>query len=429
VSEEVPGEPRRGASPVGVALRLPFYAAWTTLVWLLTLGLWPIYWIGHLVWGRAPNVLRIRQTFRYLKLIWTVSPPPPGLPITSRLWLTIRVLRKTATVPFWSLFWYLDELLYGRELRREKVEAPLFEMSAGRSGSTQLARYLEADPGLVAPSFLQTVFPYIWLWRLAAATLGRVVTKEWVREKLAATLPTEFVQRHEVDPFAMDTFEIALFMGHLSTMAPLLGPDVALDDFCMAETSASSEKFWTEDLPDMIDRLGRKLLVQAHEEGRGDVRVFVKGHFLAAADALEERFPDACFLTVVRDPAARFRSAINYLRANVLDPVLEPVPWAWLAETVATSETRYCDIEMEWYQRPGPCRRCVVRFADFTDDLAGTMERVYRECLDSEVPESIPREHAPRERTNYLVNRTLDELGYDVDALNERCAEYIQWAG
>ena len=44
----------------------------------------------------------------------------------------------------------LDECIYGRKLRETPLVAPLIEISAGRSGSTQIARYLEEDERLVA---------------------------------------------------------------------------------------------------------------------------------------------------------------------------------------------------------------------------------------------------------------------------------------
>lgn len=427
VTEEVAGETPRGFSALGVALCSPFYAVFTVSLGLATLSLWPVFGLGFAVWGRAPNVPRTAQVTRYLRLIWTVSPPPPGLPITSRVWLTLRVLRKTATIPMWSLAWYLDEVLYGRQLEQFPVESPLFELSAARSGSTQLARYLEDDPQLAGPSFLQTLFPYVWLWRLTAATLGRVIPKTLVRAWLLAGLPPEFAQRHEVDPFRMDTFEVALYLGHLSSISALISPDVAHDDFSFAEPSAHSEKFWTEDIPAIVDRLGRKILMQAAREGRPNVRFFIKGHFLAAADALEARYPDARFLTVIRDPRPRIRSGINYLRANALDAVLKPVPWAWIAQVGVAGEVRYCHVEMAWYHRPGPARRCVVRFVDYRDDLAATLQKIYRECLDSDVPDSAARAHEPRERADYLVDRTLAELGIAEDLLASECAEYIDW--
>ena len=59
---------------------------------------------------------------------------------------------------------------------------------------------------------------------------------------------------------------------------------------------------------------------------------------------------------------------------------------------------------------------------------APPMKKVYKECLDIErLPPHVPLEHPPRNRTHYLLNRSLEDLGIDADALNERLAPYIAW--
>src|SRR5207244_74707 len=139
--------------------------------------------------------------------------------------------------------------------------------------------------------------------------------------------------------------------------------------------------------------IGRKTLLQA---GPGR-RLMIKGHFLAAAQDLSERYPDARFLTVIRSPERRIQSIVNFLRAQPRDPIAAPVPRPWLVAYVLVAEVEYCEAEMEWYRLTSDTRRCVVRFDDYVRDLAGTMSRVYRECLDiEELPAHVPRVHAPR---------------------------------
>jgi hypothetical protein len=178
-----------------------------------------------------------------------------------------------------------------------------------------------------------------------------------------------------------------------------------------------------------VDRIGRKTLLEAGPGPTGTSRrLLLKGHFLCAAPALERRYPKARFLTVIREPAPRLRSAINYLRVNPADPVLGPIPWAWLAAALERTETAYCEVEQAWFTQKCGTRRCVVRFSEFVRELEAAMRRVYRCCLDTdELPPHVPTSHAPRERTNYSVNRTLAELGIDEDALNVRLASYIAW--
>jgi hypothetical protein len=56
------------------------------------------------------------------------------------------------------------------------------------------------------------------------------------------------------------------------------------------------------------------------------------------------------------------------------------------------------------------------------------MAQVYRECLDiTPLPPHVPRVHPPRERTHYLLNRSLAQLGIDEASLNARLSRYVEW--
>ncbi len=429
ILEQLPSEhPIRGASLLELSFRLPLRSVMLAFLAVFTAPAWPFYLLGRAIWGRPPNVPRARQILRYLRLAWIGRPPAPGLSFLARLWLTLSILRKVVVIPVWGLAWILDQALYGRALRETSVQGPLLEISALRSGSTQLARYLEEDPRLVAPNFLQSVFPYLWLWRLVPRTVGRFVTREFVLEKAEALLPEEFLQRHETDPLQTDTFDIAFYLAHLNHLSPLLGPVPAIDDFGFAVVAPHNQLLWKRDFVELVDGIARKTLLHAGPTSDGEPRrFFLKGHFLCAAEALEARYPDARFVTMIREPAPRFRSAINYLRTNPFDPVLGPVPWAWLSQALLRSEVQYCEVERDWFTRSSGARRCVLRFSEYVANLDGSLARVYHDCLDLEVPADRPTSHTKRNRTNYLVDRSLADLGIDESALNARLAAYIEW--
>jgi len=430
VPEHMPGEPpdRSGAAAFRFA-RLVLRVFLTALVILLTAGLWPLYLVGVAVYGWAPHVPTLRQAVRYLRAIWTVRPPAPGLGVLTRAWHTLTVVRMCAMAPVWGLAWFLDEVLYGEQLRATPLVEPLIEISAARSGSTQLARYLESDPSLAAPPLLQFMFPYLWLWRLVPGTLGRFISKDRVRAQFEAMMPLEFRQRHEADPFLTDTFDVMFLGTHLNHLSLGIAPALAVRDFSFGAVAPENRELWDHNFVELLDRVGRKTLLYAGPAPDGGLkRFFVKGHFLAAADALERRYPDARFLTMIREPAPRLQSGINFLRASPLGAAFVSVPWIWLAEALSQSEATYCELEQEWFNRKDGARRCVLRFSDYVRDLEGAMTQVYRECLDTdELPAHVPRVHEPRDRTNYLLDRSLAEVGVDEDALNARLAGYIAW--
>lgn len=432
VAEHLPGEPDRSpSSPAVTAAKLLVRTPYVAVYLAITATLWPLLLASVLVFGWPPNITRRAHLIHTLRRLWTHQPPPPGSSTLRRVWLTLTVLEKVASIPLWGLAWQLDELLYGRDLDAVVIRAPLLEISAGRSGSTQLARYLEDDPHLVAPNLMQTMVPILWLWRLANATVGRVVSRDTIRDALLGQLGPEFIERHEADPFRTDTFDAALYTSHLNFIASSISPEAGVEDFAFTAETPMRRAQWEEDFVALTDRIGRKTLLFADPAPDGRPRrLFIKGHFLGAADALAKHWPDARFLTMIRDPAPRLQSAVNYLRANPHDATIGPVPWAWLGATVAGAEVRYCEQEQAWFTRPDGPRRCVLRFTDYVADLERAMSRVYRECLDEPtLPPHVPRVHPPRERTNYLLNRSLAQVGIDEQALNARLADYRAWCG
>ena len=430
VPEHLPGEPVQPRTTVHFfVVRIIGRTASLILLAILTAPLWPLYWLGSLVWGSPPNVPKLWQVKRYLHLTWTCQPPTPGLPWGNRCLLTIIILRKVVLVPVPGMAWFLDELLFGQVLDSTPIVAPLIEISAGRSGSTQLARYLEDDPRLVAPSLLQILFPYLWLWKLAPYTIGRIVSPDAFRRWLERQLPDEFLERHEGDPFRTDTFDAAIYTTHFNSLAFNLGPDVAVEDFGFARIAPHNRTLWEVEFIQLFDRIARKTLVNAGNGIHGERRrFFVKGHFLCAADALERKYPDASFICMIREPAARLQSAINYIRVNPNDSALGPPPWGWLVDALTKTETDYCEVEQDWFSRKDQAKRYVIRFADFVADLQTTMLGVYGFCFgDTVLPPHVPHEHPPRERKNYRINRSLADLGVDESQLKSRLASYIAW--
>lgn len=396
---------------------------------IIVLPLLPIYWLGCLVWVRPPNVPYLQQLLRYLKHTWTVSPENPILPFFGRVWLSLSLFHFYIGSPIRGIAWLLDELLYGRLLNKISIHKPFFVISAGRSGSTQITRYIEEDQRLVAPTILQCMFPYLWLWRLVSNTIGRIINPEKVREMIKSAMPAELWERHELDPFKADTFDGAFLSFHFHRFSLYLGPEVAKEDFNMANIAPYDEQIKKNDFVRLVDRLARKAIyfsgAPAEWESR---RFYLKGHFLFAAQSLCERYQDAYFLTVIREPVSRIRSGINYMRVNPPDPVLGPVPWSWLTDTLIHTEVFYGKVEQKWFTQETNGHRSVIRFTEFVDDLESSMKRIYKDYFNSdELPPHIPTNHSPRERKHYTVNRTLSELGVDEGALKNKLSDYIDW--
>lgn len=396
---------------------------------LLMAPLWPLYGLVRLFRPRPPILPSARRTLGTLGLILTVKAPEPGLRPLARLSLAIELLNRWAPTPAAGLAWALDDLLYGRALAQTEIHAPLFELSAARSGSTQLAHYLEDDPQIAAPNTLQGLFPYLWLWRLVPHAPAWLMTREKLGQKLLDLMPKEYLERHEMDAWRTDTFEM-LYLNHKQYGDVLfcLGPDLLIRELSPAVVRPGTEEVWADFLR-FIDAIGRKTLLYRGPQPDGRPRrLMIKGHFLNVASELERRYPDARFLTVIRTPEKRMQSVINFHHVQPTDPVCGFLPFPWVTALALASEPLYCEREMAWFQQTGGAHRTVVRFDDYVRDLEGTMRLVYRSCLDLDaLSPHVPTVHAARVRSNYTHDRSLEELGIDVAALRARLAPYIAW--
>lgn len=47
--------------------------------------------------------------------------------------------------------------------------------------------------------------------------------------------------------------------------------------------------------------------------------------------------------------------------------------------------------------------------------------------LAKDVPASIPTEHPTRDRKNYSVDKSLEELGIDGESFNQKLQPYLEW--
>jgi len=428
IPERLEGEPARNqpsaAKTATVLVRQLFQIA---LALILAPVLWPLYLVPRLVYGKAPILPSTRQLWRYLRRSWTEVAPPPGIPLSLRIRMTLEVLRLGLMGPLPGLAWYLDELLYGRQLDAVRVMEPIIELSAARSGSTQMARYLEEDPHIVTTSMVECLFPYLWLWRIAPATVGRVMTRERVEKANLDFVGPLFIERHEADPLASETFDILFYAHHLNGYGRLLGPRMLREDCSFADVYEPDPALWERDFVNLVDRLARKSLLRAGPAPDGGPRrYFIKGHFIVAAPALERQFPDARFLVMARGAVPRLQSVINFLAVAPELLGMGHAPWPWLVEGMVPSELRYNELEKNWITT-SKARICVIRFEDYVRDLPGTMRRVYRACLDREPPPQVPLTHAKRKRTGYSIDRSLTQLGLDEGRLAEQVADYERW--
>jgi hypothetical protein len=189
---------------------------------------------------------------------------------------------------------------------------------------------------------------------------------------------------------------------------------------------------------EFVDRIARKTLLyngigidgSSSSSAAGNNQTFLlKGHFLQRANALQHKYPDARFLSVLRSPLDRLQSGINHMAVNATLWQGRSPNWKALADAFQQIEIQYCQLEMEWYGKNDNCkRRVAVHFEDFTKNTQKTLNEVYVDLLKSD-EDKIPlfdiRVRNPKKK--YAVNKSPVELGVDESMLKEQLVEYYMW--
>ena len=196
---------------------------------------------------------------------------------------------------------------------------------------------------------------------------------------------------------------------------------------------------FSKSLLDFTEHIMKKVM---YSRGRSSQCMLVKGHFLKLADALQHRYPNAKFFTVVRKPEERFQSFINFMMTISTDGppskdyALVPASWRVIRDYVVYTQSSYCKQEMSFYEQSKD-RKLVIPFNMYISNLSGTLQSIYSFCnlamaanVSSDVVVTQSTTHNRQKRRdsyNPLLNRSLDSLGVVEEKLNEYLADYNQW--
>ena len=382
------------------------------------------YLAVRLVVSRPPNIPSPKSVRRYLKKAIFAH---KEVLFSMRIRLFLSMVLFLSVCPLFAFAWYLDDVFF-RGYRSVSITKPLFLITGSRSGSTQLSQYLEDNPQVVSHPFLLQSFPYIWLWKLAPKLLGRWFSEEKIYKILADVIRPEFLERKEMHPFRPETYEVIFSTSQLVNHSMAMGPEMFAEGYGWGRPKPENIHFWQEDLVDNIDAVGKKLLYFAGPKADGTPKtLLIKGHFLGSASVLEEKYPDAHFLTILRHPSHRIRSIVNFFRVAPEICRNGAIPWSWLVHYGQTVEVDYCLYEKEWYQAR-PDNTTVIRFRDYVANIEDTMKVIYERCLPNVDSDGfVLQTHTKRKRSGYSIDRSYAQLNMDEDALLEPLQDYIAW--
>ena len=408
------------------ALQLLIYFIKVLLLSLLSIPFWFLTGILSLIYGRPPKMVFLSQTRRFIRYAIQSG----ELSSLAKADLILTILVHTATSRVSGFCWLFDEILYGRRLNSLSIQKPLFVMSAYRSASTEMARTLAKDVNrFVAPNAIMCAFPYLWLWNLVSWVVGddSGITVEEANGYLNKNFSKESLERHDNDHFAIDTFDGYFLSSHLNGISFQLGTDVIVKEFNSAKFEEHNRYLFEHCFVEHVDRIARKTLLYNGIASVSDKTFLLKGHFLQSANALQRKYPDAYFLTVLRDPLDRLKSGINHMAVNNTLWQGKSPNWKSLSKAFAKIEKEYCDLEMEWYSNENETKRLSIRFEDFIKNSKKTINRIYLDLLESSSDDirlsSIPE----KGKKVYTINRSLQDLGIDEALLKQELTDYYAW--
>jgi len=353
-----------------------------------------------------------------------------NIPLVNRVMVFLTVLYTLVNAPLVGVCWFIDELLF-HSYHKVDIKEPIFFISAGRSGSTQLAQYIEEDEGnFVVPKVQEVICPFIWMWKF------NIPLKNFTssRPVICNNILSEKNKRHNASIDKTNTMEAIVQDWHFGFTPSLLGtrflkwgyPHIAPKDIPIDQQFCSK-------LLSFIECVSKKIL---YHRGKPSQHVLVKGHFLMIARALEHRYPGAKFFTVVRDPMQRFQSLINFLRIISTRYGLSPASWKVLRDYTLAIQIPYCKEEMTFYNQ-SEGNKLVIPFSLYTNNLTATLEKIYALChltipdhmmsMANRVQHTIHDRSERRASYNPKLNRSLASVGVDEEKVREQLDDYIKW--
>ena len=401
----------------------------------------PFFLLGVLLLGLPPIVSAPSRFYRYFTAVFTEGKPQDNIPFTNRILIFMLIFDTLVKAPIRGVCWFVDELFYPA-YHKVSMEEPVFFITGPRSGSSQLCKYLEKDrASFIIPTLAEGLAPYIWAWKLVVPIFTRLGIKMKHFGELNV-LSSETKKRHSVNVFAAETWDTTFGGLHLHQIIMYLGVSFMKWGYPFARLKQPiDEDLYINNFITYTDCVLRKVM---YYRGTPAQKVLIKGHFLLAAQALEEKYPKAKFFVVVRHPTERICSLINLVKVLCIDnpgfmllkPGLFPPSWRVIRDYAIATQIPYCEQEMSFYkQHKG--NKLVIPFTLYTNNLKATLQSIYSLC-NIPIPDHVLSDavklqnttHNPktyRPSYDHEFDRSLVSLGIDEEKVKEHLSEYIEW--
>ena len=265
--------------------------------------------------------------------------------------------------PFNSLCALGQRIFFGRRIRRQKlVSPPIFILGHWRSGTTLLHEYMILDDRFTYPDTYTCFAPshFLFTHRWLSPFVGLLMPKKRPMDNMAAGL-----SRPQEDEFAL------CVLGEPSPYVNILlpnAPPVYRDYLTMRNVPDAKRKHWL----DTFERLVKAITVADPKT------VILKSPpHTARIRTILERFPDAKFVYIHRNPYVLFPSTYNLWTKLAVTHGVQVMKEEGLAEKVLDDFVRMDEAYTADKPLLKPGQITEISYDDLVADPVGTLEKIY----------------------------------------------------
>ena len=289
---------------------------------------------------------------------------------------------------------WLQRLIYGKKIRNTKLAAPpIFIIGHWRSGTTLLHEYMIRDTQFSFADTYACFVPEHFI--LTRRTFRPLVSVLMPRKRPVDNMAAGF-DRPQEDEFALAS--MGLPSPYRNILFPNNGWNIDLEYLTLREVSAEDRKIWLDGLDTFLKTLtvlypGRRIVLKSPPH-TGRIKTLL------------ERYPDAKFIHIHRNPYSIFPSTQNLWMRLALDEGVQRPDGVGLEEYMFNTLNTMYDAFEEDVKTLAPNQICGIAYKELTADPVETLQKIYQTLeLDGfDAVKSVFQEHADSQR-EYKKNK------------------------
>jgi hypothetical protein len=299
----------------------------------------------------------------------------------------------------------IQEMKHGAKIDATPIqEPPLFILGHWRSGTTMLHEYLSLDDAHTSPTTYECFAP------------AHCLVSAWIFTKLSFLLPKKRPMdnmaagwdRPQEDEFAL--MNLGLPSPYRQIAFPNNTPPVDLDYLDFVGVPVEDRKRWQAALQRYFKMIayrspGKRIVLKSPEH-------------LGRMSVLQETFPGAKFIHIVRDPYKVFPSTVKLWKSLCKFQAYQTPKHIGLEEYVFDCfERMYRQFEQD-RAAIDPSRFCEIRYEDLVADPAGELQSIYTKLNLGNFDLVRPKlEQYLQENKDYQTNKFQldDDLRAEID--------------